>query len=197
MPLRSAPSNFSETITFIREAAQLDTLPTSDSEIEEIQAYLSQLQLSAQAYNASPKPPESAPRINIYHKEVRFRNASTYLTRVHDKQTTTSNPPISDETEEELAEHIQKVGKLNDALHSSFHRRNTANFFLLCVHPPFNYAAAVRDGWFIGFNGTEAQQVALYENFQLWHYTLAVKVKGSAVSFLLLESMLSVANSLS
>jgi hypothetical protein len=185
MPLRGAPTGFGEAITFLRDAARPDSLPTSDSEIEDIQAYLAQLQLSAQAYNASPKPPESATRINIFPNEIRFKNAveaSTYLTRVHDKQTTTGDPPISNETEVELIEHIQKVGKLNDAMHSSFNRRGTANFFLLCVHPPLNYAAAVRDGWFVGFEGTEDEQLELYLNFQLWHHTLAVKVKGRTVS---------------
>jgi len=188
MPLRSAPSTFAEAITFIRDAAQPDSLPTGDSEIEEIQAYLAQLQLSARTYNAGPKPPNSAPHINIFPNEIRFKNAaaaSTYLTRVHNKQTTTGDPPISSETEAELIEHIQQAGKLNDAMHSSFSRQNAANFFLLCVHPPLNYAAAVRDGWFVGFNGSEAERVELYQNFQLWHHTLAVKVKGRSVRFLL------------
>jgi hypothetical protein len=191
MPLRGAPSNFNDAITFIREAAKPDSLPTSESEIEEIQAYLAQLQRSAQVYNAGPKLPESAPRINIFANEIRFKNAaaaSTYLTRVHVKQTTTGDPPISDETKAELAEHIQQVGKLNEAMHSSFSRQGTANFFLLCVHPPLNYAAAVRDGWFIGFDGGEEERVELYSNFQLWHHTLAVKVKGRTVSSLLVHA---------
>jgi hypothetical protein len=194
MPLRGAPADFGEAITFLRDAAWPDSLPTGDSEIEEIQAYLAQLQLSAQAYNAGPKPPESAAWVNIFANEIRFKNAveaSAYLTRVHARQTTTGDPPISNETEAELTEHIQKAGKLNDAMHSSFNRRGTANFFLLCVHPPLNYAAAVRDGWFVGFEGTEAERLELYQNFQLWHYTLAVKVKGRTVSLFSLPSFLS------
>jgi hypothetical protein len=187
MPLRGAPSNFSDTITFIREAAQPDSLPTGQSEIEEIKAYLSQLQLSATAYNAGLKPPGSTSRINVFPNEIRFNNAATattYLTRVHIKQTTTGDPPISNETEAELAEHIQLVGKLRDAMHSHFSRGDAANFFLLCVHPPLNYAAAVRDGWFVGFHGSEEKRVQLYENFQLWNHTLAVKVKENVVSSL-------------
>jgi hypothetical protein len=185
MPLRGAPSSFSQVITFVRDAAQPDSLPTGDSEIEEIQAYLAQLQLSARVYNTGPKDPKSAPRVNIFPNEIRFKHAvaaSTYLTRVHAKQTATGNPPISDETDAELTEHIQQVGKLNDAMHSSFSRQGAANFFLLCVHPPLNYAAAVRDGWFVGFDGSEEERVELYETFQLWHHTLAVKVKGRTVS---------------
>ena len=188
MPLCGAPSSFGDTIAFIREAAQPNSLPTSQSEIEEIEAYLAQLQLSAQAYTAGPKPEEdSTPRINIFPNEIRFKDAataSTYLRRVHAKQTTTGNPPISSETEAELAEHIQRVGKLYEAMHSHFTRGKAVNFFLLCVHPPLNYAAAVRDGWFAGFDGSEEEQVALYENFQLWHHTLAVKVKNGIVSLL-------------
>jgi hypothetical protein len=186
MPLRGAPTNFSNAITFIREAARPDSLPTGDSEIEVIKAYLTQFQLSAQAYNVGAKPPESAPRINIFPNEIRFKNgaaALTYLTRVHARQTITGNPPISSETEAELAEHIQQAGKLNEAMHSSFSRQNAANFFLLCVHPPLNYSAAVRDGWFVGFDGGEEEQLELYSNFQLWHHTLAVKVKGRTVGF--------------
>jgi hypothetical protein len=186
MPLHGAPSSFHDTITFIHEATQPDSLPTGQSEIEEIQAFLAQLQLSAQAYTAGVKPEEdSTPRINIFPNEIRFKDASTastYLRRVHAKQTTTGNPPISSETEAELAEHIQSVGKLHEAMHSGFTRGKAANFFLLCVHPPFNYTAAVRDGWFVGFDGSEEEQVALYENFQLWHHTLAVKVKNGIVS---------------
>lgn len=186
MPLLGAPSSFKDTVTFIREAAKPDSLPTGDSEVEEIQAFLTQLQLSAYVYNQGAKPDGSALRINIFPNEIRFKNtaaAQTYLTRVHDKQTTTGEPPISDETEAELATHIQQVGTLNVAMHSSFSRQNAANFFLLCVHPPFNYAAAVRDGWFIGFDGSEEERLELYTNYQLWHHTLAVKVKGRIVGF--------------